>query len=301
MTTKPVVVGYDGSQAAGAALDWGAREAMLRRAPLKVVYAFAPPLSPVAMGLDSYEPDDSSLAEVADDLLAEAVQRVARVAPEVSVSTRVVTSSAPVALLDSLGVAEDAELVVLGRRGTTRFSELLLGSTSLHVATHATRPTVVVPEPKPGPVGPEAGRIVVGVDGSPASIDAVGFAFDEADVHGVGLTALHAWHSEYFDSPGGKGGGTVPASVERELFGGDEMRTLSEALAGWREKYPDVEVREVSVHGRAVEQLVRVSAGARLVVVGSRGRGGFRSVLLGSVGHALLHHAHCPVAVVRPE
>jgi nucleotide-binding universal stress UspA family protein len=86
----------------------------------------------------------------------------------------------------------------------------------------------------------------------------------------------------------------------RREFQGEEMRLLSESLAGWREKYPDVDVRQTLVHQEPVKALVDSSPGAALVVVGSRGRGGFRSMLLGSVSHALVHHARCPVAVVRP-
>jgi nucleotide-binding universal stress UspA family protein len=192
---------------------------------------------------------------------------------------------------------------VLGRRGLGRFAELVVGSTSLHVATHGGCPVVVVPLPRrpETPVtGPEGGRVVVGVDGSPASVEAIGFAFDWASMHGVGLTAVHAWYSDYYDQVGGKGG-AIPLSVEVELFQGDELRLLSEALAGWREKYPEVDVRQLVVHGHPAEALMDASVGARLVVVGSRGRGGFRSLLLGSVSHAVLHHATSPVAVVRPQ
>jgi nucleotide-binding universal stress UspA family protein len=143
----------------------------------------------------------------------------------------------------------------------------------------------------------EAGRVVVGVDGSELSTQALAFAFDEASLLGIGLTALHAWDVPFFDVPG-HGGAGVPGAVRE--FKGEELRLLSESLSGWREKYPDVDVRQTLVHEEPVKALVEASSGAALIVVGSRGRGGFRSMLLGSVSHAMVHHARCPVAVVRP-
>lgn len=295
ITSKPIVVGYDGSDGSIRALDWALDDAARRHLPVTVVHAFSPPLPPVSMGLGYYEPDDASGLETAEATLREAAAHAAEVAPAVPVRTRLVTAAPAVALLDGLG---DAEMVVLGSRGLDGFSELLVGSTSLHVATHATCPTVVLPPTDQNVSGPQSGRVVVGVDGSPASEDALSFGFEEAGFRGVGLTAIHCWHSEYFDSPGAKGG-PIPHSIEVDVFESDELRALSEALAGWREKFPDVDVRQVVVHSDAAKTLVAASVGAELVVVGSRGRGGFRSMLLGSVSHALLHHAHCPVGVVR--
>lgn len=302
MSTRWVVVGYDGSDSSNLALDWAAQEARARKLPLRVVHAYAPPLPPVSMGIDSYAIDDERYDELARSVVDEAVTHVRRTSPHVDVTPALVAAAAPSTLV---GVAheEDVELLVLGRRGLGRFAELVVGSTSLHVATHGGYPVVVVPMPRrpETPVtGPEGGRVVVGVDGSPASVEAIAFAFEWASLHGVGLTAVHAWYSDYYDQVAGKSG-AIPLSVEVELFEGDERRVLSEALAGWREKYPEVDVRELVVHGHPAEALTESSVGARLVVVGSRGRGGFRSLLLGSVSHAVLHHATSPVAVVRPQ
>jgi nucleotide-binding universal stress UspA family protein len=146
--------------------------------------------------------------------------------------------------------------------------------------------------------GSEAGRIVVGVDGSQSSERALATAFEESSLRGVGLTAIQAWTQPYFDMPGS--GASVPDSVVVDSFRGEEMRWLSEQLAGWREKYPDVDLRQVVQQGSPGGVISAASAGAELVVVGSRGRGGFKTLLLGSVSHAVLHHAHCPVMVVRP-
>ena len=94
-------------------------------------------------------------------------------------------------------------------------------------------------------------------------------------------------------------GAPVPAQVSTDTFLDEELRVVSESLAGWREKFPDVDVRENVIKGRPAFELIAASRGALLLVVGSRGRGGFTSLLLGSVSHTVLHHAHCPVAVVR--
>jgi nucleotide-binding universal stress UspA family protein len=136
------------------------------------------------------------------------------------------------------------------------------------------------------------------VDGSELSLDAVTFAFEEAALHGCGVTAVHAWQVPYYGVPGESAaliGETAVLELPRE-----EERRLADSLATVRDKFPGVDVEQVVVQAQPAEALVAVAAGARLLVVGSRGRGGFRSLLLGSVGHAVLHHAPCSVAVVRP-
>src|SRR5207244_778198 len=130
-----------------------------------------------------------------------------------------------------------------------------VGSTSLHVATHASVPVVVLRTNQSVTDGPEAGRVVVGVDGSDASQDALRFGFGEAQTRGVGLTAIRAWYSTYFDSPGGKGG-AIPAHVENQVFVPEETAALHDEVASWSAKYPDVDVREHVVHASAAQVLV---------------------------------------------
>ena len=190
-------------------------------------------------------------------------------------------------------------MLVVGSRGLGGFTGLLLGSTGIQLATHSVCPVVVVrPPDDAATAGAEAGRVVVGVDGSPASEAAVAFAFEQAAWRGVGLTAVMAWDMAYLDVPGRVG--SIPEGV---LTAGQEaaQASLGESLAGWREPYPDIDVRARTDMGNAARVLLDASPGACLLVMGSRGRGGFGSLLLGSVSHAVLHHAHCPVAVVRPS
>jgi nucleotide-binding universal stress UspA family protein len=151
-----------------------------------------------------------------------------------------------------------------------------------------------------GPVLPDAALVradrarpvVVGVDGSPASEPALAFAFAAADAWSAPLVAVHAWveHLEEADALAGL------AELEEQ-----ERELLAERLAGWTVKYPGVPVTGELVHGPPARALVARSVNARLVVVGSVGRGRVGRALLGSTGRALLHHAHTPVAVVRPD
>ena len=290
-----IVVGYDGSVSSRTALEWGIAEAGARHTPLRIVHALASPAVAVT-GFGIYEPLDPELiVKVGEEALATATERVREIAPDLEVDTRLIPGPPAKGLLDHL---DDAELVVVGRRGHGTFGELLLGSTSVALATHAPCPVIVMREGVGRPIEAlEAGRVVVGVDGSKLSTDALAFAFEEASWRRTGLTALHAWDTPFFDVPG-HGGPGVPDAMRE--FQSEELRLLSESLAGWREKYPDVDVRQTLVHEQPVKALVDSSPGAALLVVGSRGMGGFRSMLLGSVSHALVHHARCPVAVVRP-
>lgn len=299
MTTQrsTIVVGIDGSGAALAALDFALAEGRHRGAPVHVLHAWSIPLPPVPLGGPSAGgATDETLHQAAQTILDEAAEHARSVASGVTVTTELRTAAPATALLTA---AHDAGMVVLGsgRRGTV--AELLLGSVSLQVATHAPCPVVVVHEPDEAvSAGPDAGRVVVGVDGSPVSRIALDEAFREASFRGVGLTVLHAWSGlAGFDLPGGE---LHWEELERDTED-EELRLMAEELAGLREKFPDVGVVQRLVQGSAAHAIADASAGAVLVVVGSRGRGGFASLLLGSVSHGVLHRAHSPVMVVREQ
>ncbi len=291
---KPILVGYDGSESGQRALRWALDEARLRHLAVTVLHAQPSEAVLTGLGMGYYDPDGNG-REAAEALLGDARAKAERWAPDVKVRTRLDADPPAVALLDAMN---EASMVVVGSRGHGGFAELLVGSTSLHAATHGRVPVVVVRGDGTGPEGPEAGRVVVGVDGSEAAQDALRTAFEEAEVRKVGLTAVRAWRSPYFDSTGAKGG-AIPAHVEDEVVVPGERTILHDCVAQWHAKHPDVDVRERLVHGDAAAALVDAAHGAELLVVGSRGRGGFRSLLLGSVSHAVLHHATTPVVVVR--
>lgn len=300
MNIRPVVVGYDGSKASCLALDWALQEAQLRDLPVEVVHAYQVPLTPVPMGVEYTAPSVEAARAAGEAVLAEASEHARRRPQPGRVSTRLVVAPASVTLIDA---SEDAAMVVVGARGVGGFTELLVGSTAMQVAMHAACPTVVVPHQRPGTDGAQypPGRVVVGVDGSPLSASALEFAFEEAALRGLGLTVVHAWEAPFFDRPAGKGPALPPEVVEEDLRAqaDHEHRLLDEALTGWVDKYPEVDVTPALVHEKPAAALVALSAGAELLVVGSRGRGGFATLLLGSVSHSVLHHAGCPVAVVR--
>jgi nucleotide-binding universal stress UspA family protein len=295
VTSKPIAVGYDGSDSSELALDWALEAARSRGTSVLIVHGVHP-LVDAWPAFGGYAgPDPGLLTRAAEQTVAAGVARAHKTAPEVAVDSRIVTGTAASALIDE---PDGAEMIVVGSRGLDSFSELLVGSTGIELAAHAPCPVVVI---HPGNAdiepGPEAGRIVVGADGSPLSDEALGFAFEEASLRAHGLTAVHAWQTPNFDVPGK--GAPIPAYVLADEFQGEELQVLTDALAVWRQKFPAVDVRQVVVQANPATALVAASAGAELLVVGSRGRGGFRSLLLGSVSHAVLHHAHCPVAVVR--
>jgi nucleotide-binding universal stress UspA family protein len=293
MTARRIVVGYDGSEASQVALTWAMREAELRGLTVLIVSVeYEPSEVGFALGGLVDVPRDEVLADRRRLLLA--AEHTSRLeVPGVEVESRAMEGSPVRVLLD---LAEGAEMCVVGGRGAGGFSELLIGSTSLQLAAHATCPVVVVRSVDYVEPGPEAGRVVVGVDGSGPSAAALAFAFEEASLRGCGLTALHGWEWTYFELPTKTQAELVHDYRAIETSG---QRILAEVLAGWTEKYPDVDVRRHAVHGDPERALIEASAGAALLVVGSRGRGGFQSLLLGSVSHTVLHHAKSAVAVVR--
>lgn len=281
-----IVVGTDGSRDGMRAVVWAADEAASRGCPLRVVHAVAPWL---------YERNvDPRLLSVREWLLAggqeiigAAVEAARTRAEGIDVAGEVVPGGASRALLER---SRDASMVVVGGNGVGTVAGLLVGSTALQVVSHATVPAVVVRHVEPV----ARGEIAVGVDGLPAGEPALTFAFEEAGVRDVRLRAVHVW-----SDPGTTGpGGVTPLVYDTEVVTAEHTGRLNDALAPWREKYPDVEVVIEVVHGRPVRILSGVSARSDLLVVGTRGHGGFRGLVLGSVSHGLLHHAHCPLAVV---
>ena len=292
MTSGPVVVGVDGSTAALRAVRWAAERASRDDRPLRVVHAYElPPSFPA--GLSEEEPILDGLRLQGRRWLATAQDLAKEFAPALRVEVALAAAAAPTALLRE---TENAALLVLGNRGRGALTGLLVGSTSLALAGLAHCPVVFVrngAEGNPRPSGP----IVVGIDGTEASEAAVAFAFAEASAQGATLVALHAWAESVFETALSGPNAPLDWDRQRELA----AEALAERLAGWQEKYPEVRVQRELVHDRPTRALRRCAQTARLVVVGRRGRGGFRDLVLGSTSQHLLHHATCPVAVVRTE
>ena len=286
---RTVVAGVDGSECSLQAVRWAAAEASRRQLPLRLVAAHAWPsgglIGDPGLGVD-YR---AVLRDVVLGHLATAAADARQIAPELEIEQVEVTGyPAPVLL----GESAHAEIVVLGDRGLGGFTGLLIGSVSVEVTAHASCPVIVVRGPEPDRTMPRPEPVVVGVDGSPTSEAATAFAFEAASLRGVPLVAVHVWRDVLVDA-------TMAPLLDWDVIDSDEREVLAERLAGWSEKYPDVPVRRLVARDRPARALVEESGRAQLVVVGSRGRGGFHGLLLGSVSQALLHHAHCPVAVVR--
>lgn len=227
------------------------------------------------------------------DLLDDAARLISVEQPGVEVTT-VFSRFEPRAAL--VQASDGVALTVVGVMGGGRVQDVLLGSVALHVAAHGRSPVAVVPFDQDRRSGP----VLVGVDGSANSEAAIADAFDEAAIRGVDMVALMA-----FDGWASQGLASRPI-----IFDGkgseDERAVLSEQLAGWCDKYPDVRVHEQVFRGRAADCLLGYAGHApldrqpQMIVVGSRGRGGLTGLLLGSTSQAVIAHATCPVVVVRP-
>jgi len=282
MRTARVVVGIDGSPPSRLALRRAAAEAVRRGVALHVVNSHS----------GSWPGDEVShlrAQEAGQKLVARAIEEARSDEPGVEVTGASVPGGAAKAILDA---AEPGDLVVLGSRGHSALAAATTGSTCQQVATHANTSVLVVqgrPDPGDGPV-------VVGHDGSAGADGVLEAAFAAAAARDTGLTVMRAFHRATpvlpADAPPPKvfNARTAQASLT------DELTRLTRPLS---DKYPDVDVKVVVADGDAAQLLVDASHRAQLVVVGSRGHGGFAGLLLGSVGMHLIHHAHCPVLVAR--
>ena len=288
-TESAVVVGVDGSPASKVAVDWAARNAVLHGAALTLVHVLTPPAVmafpdvPMPPGyLEWQQEQGRGLLDAAEQTAREAAGQTA-----LDITSEMVSGPSVPSLVDA---SKDARLIVVGCRGHGALARGILGSVSNGLVHHAHCPVVIIHDEDPLMPHPSKAPVVVGVDGSPASERAVGLAFEEASLRGVDLVAVHAWSDAgVFEFPG--------ADWSTQQAMGEE--TLSERLAGWQERYPDVLVRRIVVADKPARQLLEQAESAQLLVVGSRGRGGFAGMLLGSVSTAVINAARMPVLVVR--
>ncbi|PXY35838.1 universal stress protein [Prauserella flavalba] len=288
-----IVAGVDGSTSALHAVAWAAAEAAPRREKLRLVAAYLVPEHGYPSFLTTVRELREGLRAQGEDRLREAREAAEKAAPGVDVETVLVEADPTVTMLAE---SRTARVVVLGSRGLGGFSGLLVGSTAVALAAHGSCPVVVVRGRGAEGVPPTEGPVVVGVDGSPASVVAIEFAFAEAAARDVPLVAVRTWNDAMLEA-------TVrmyPLSVNPDDIDAEERALLEAQVDAVREDYPDVPVEPVLARGRPARTLLEQAERAQLIVVGSRGRGGFRGLLLGSTSRALVTHATCPVAVVRP-
>ncbi|TCP53502.1 nucleotide-binding universal stress UspA family protein [Tamaricihabitans halophyticus] len=290
MHTKrlPITVGIGGATDQTSLLHWVAQEAARLAAPVRLARAVVVP----AVYSDLPLPK-----EVVDDLIQEgeravqaAADELAQISADLEIDT-LVQSAHPAALLIELSA--ESRLIAIGAGGRARgpFTD----SVAVALAARAQCPVAVVRSNDQTAISAE-GTVVLGMDGSTSAQDTIEAAFTEASLRGAQLVAVHAWNDA-----------EVSWDVVERFYPGSESladvaeRALAEMLAGWREKFPEVEVRRVVAHDKPKHQLLELAKTAQLVVVGSRGRGGFTGLLLGSTSQALIHHSPCPVLIVRPR
>jgi nucleotide-binding universal stress UspA family protein len=279
MSGSELVVGVDGSAGALAAVRWAAQMARERRCGLRLVHALPELPAPYPRADPTYEQLLEAAAGQGRTMLAEA--RAA--APDVEVKT-VLRPERPA---DALAAeSADAAMLVLGTPGLRPLGRILLGSVTVALTAHAHCPVALIRPHVGEDEPPTEGPVVVGVDGSPASEEAIAAAFEEASWRSARLVAVHCRRDSW-------GAGEAGEQFGHEL--------LAQRLAGWREKYPDVVVDREVVVGRPAERLLDFADRAQLLVVGSRGRGGFGGLALGSTSQSLMSYALCPVVVARPR
>lgn len=276
-----IVVGYDGSPDADLALRWAAETASgPSEGALLEVVVVRTVVDPLFGNFDA-----------ADDRLAERWQRRAtHELGELGAGNSAVVVRKGGVVPELIDASRDAALLVVGSAGHALTSGTLLGSVSQHAARHATCPVVVVRQER----STKARRIVVGIDGSPESQRALRFACERASRTGESVVAVHGYFlAALVTNPDG---GWSESTVGAVALAG---RTVAEICARVAKDFPAVDIEPEAIPARPGRALVDASAAASLVVVGSRGRGAFTELLLGSVSQHVLHHAQCSVAVVH--
>jgi nucleotide-binding universal stress UspA family protein len=288
-TKYGILVGVDGSAESDAAVSWAAHEASIRGEPVTLMHGVQPVVVnwPVSDGHSTVAQWQEENARHAIDQGRKSFGAALEASQQPDIRTEVLYSHPVDALVDA---STEARMIVVGSHGRGAFGRLLWGSVSRGVVEHAHCPVAVIhSDQASAPVDPAA-PVLLGVDGSPASEAATAWAFDEASRRGVALVALHAWSDI----------GVFPIlGMDWRTYQGQGEEVLAERLAGWQERYPDVDISRRLVCDTPARWLIDESQHAQLVVVGSHGRGGFAGMRLGAVSAAVAQSAKAPVVVVR--
>jgi nucleotide-binding universal stress UspA family protein len=284
-----IVVGMDDSPAAAAAVEWAAHEAELRRIPLTLVHAISPNLTswrdnPLPPGLAQWQKEHGRrLLEGA----AKIIEKTCQHSGTTEIHSQVMSSAAVPTMIE---LSKNAEMIVTGCYGDGRSSSRRLGSVTSGLLRHASCPVAIIHTGAAVAPRGDGMPVVVGIDGSPASESAAAIAFEEASRRRVGLVVVHAW-SDLDVSKWPDLDWPAAQSMSEQM--------LDDGLVRWQEQYPEVSVRRIIARDQPTHQLITHSADAQLLVVGSRGRGGFDEMLVGSVSEAVALLAKTPVIVTR--
>ncbi|KUL23500.1 universal stress protein [Actinoplanes awajinensis] len=286
MQTPAIIVGADGTASGTAAVTWAAREAARRHLPLRIVHALEWDwaVARYDFGGEYFE----SARRGARSLIGEANRTAAEAAPGVTIDAQIPIGHPVAKLLNS---SVGAAALVVGDRGHGGFAGLLLGSVSLRVAAHAHCPVVVVR----GRTDAGQGPVAVGVDDSVTADAVLDAAFSAAAARDTSLVAVRS----YLPSLPAHFGNLPVSGIETPDQDTAERDRLTQQLTPWQAKYPQVTVETLLSHESPAAVLTEVSHGTQLIVVGSHGHGLLSRTLLGTTGTQLLHHADCPVLVVR--
>ncbi|MGV9709227.1 universal stress protein [Gordonia sp. NPDC003424] len=281
--SKPVTVGVDGSSVATAAVEWAAKAAMLHQTSLTIVSALeavSPPMVEYAIPALYF----TDLKTVSEKILDEATGTARAASPDVDIHSEVMLDSARSALIAK---SADSSLLVVGASGFGRVAAAVVGSVASGVASHAQCPVVILRDDSQA--ADVTGPVVVGIDGSPVSLHALDVAADEAAARSADLLVVSAWDTKGFD-PTDTGFTAARAAVDT---------ALAEPVGAIRKRMPDLTVTTRVLDESPQSALTQASVGASLLVVGSRGRGGFAGLLLGSTSQRLLHTAKAPLMIVH--
>ena len=289
MATKPVTVGVDGSEESLRAVEWAALEARRHGMSLRIVSA---PAELPRMHAYHVSPAEiaAALRGISARALDAAITRSEEVAPGLHIETGLLSGPSAVAVADS---GAGASMLVVGARGAGAFAAMMLGSVSRHVAAWAPCPVVVVREETTA----VHREIAVGVRDPEDGTGTLAFAFEEAALRGADLVAVHTWYwlpaAPSAVSPAAALRPPDPGQISAEAG-----RHLAATLDPWQRKYPEVRVRQDVVRGHPARVLASYTARADMVVIGRHGHPAGPGPGIGSIQHAVLDHAHGPVAVV---
>jgi len=280
-----LVVGFDGSDSSLSAIEWAASEGAVRGSSVRVISSYhTQPVVDFGFGTTGSLVESAETAAWCLDRLQIAASKVFDAYPGVPHDIEAVRESPAVALRHA---AETADLVVVGSSGAGVVTRFLLGSVTGSLLASSPCPVVVVPSGS----RPSTSRIIVGTDGSDHADHAVRWAVDEADRRGDELVVVHVWESGYHLTTGGVDRADDLTPVDAELV-------LDRAVEAAR-AIGACSVRGDLVEGRQADTLLELSKTADLLVLGSRGRGGFRAMLFGSIASAAATHSSCPTVLVR--
>ncbi|MGW4353228.1 universal stress protein [Nocardia sp. NPDC004582] len=283
-----IVVAVDSSAVSYQAVVWAMLDAARHGCPLRIVTSICAPAGPPPTAVHSAE-EVAGLELDGERIVGEATRIASETLPGNGVPMSSEVTPEPI-IPHLIGLSRHARMMVLGSRGLGAFRRGLLGSVTSAMAHHAQCPVAVIHTTAAADPVSARQPVLVGVDGTSNSVPALELAFEEASLRKTGLTAVHAWSDVT--------GPYLPISGW-ETMEEQEDAIFGEEMAGYAERYPDVEVRRILVKDRPVRSILDETEHTQLVVVGSHGRGGFTGMLLGSTSNALLHSVDCPIVIVR--